>query len=122
MDIVTLSPDIFDGLYAMTWLELNNNQIRVLPEFIFSNLTSLRGLAINWNALEHIPAHLFRPLHALEHLELRGNRISSMEAGSLDGLVNLKRLYLVSLTLPCPSFVLDQLHDSLESTGSVLTA
>ena len=96
MNLVLLPPGIFDGLFAMTWLELSNNNIEALPEGIFSNLTSLRGLVISFNALETIPASLFRQLHALEYLELRGNSIASIEAASFDGLVGLKSLYLVS--------------------------
>jgi Leucine-rich repeat (LRR) protein len=96
MNLVLLPPGVFDGLFAMTWLELSNNNIEALPEGIFSNLTSLRGLAISFNALETIPASLFRQLHALEYLELRGNSIAAIEAASFDGLAGLKTLYLVS--------------------------
>ena len=64
----------FATLSALTWLELNNNQLSSLPEEI-GDMESLKGLLLHNNNIKHLPDSLPR-LSSLTLLTLASNHLT----------------------------------------------
>lgn len=90
----TLPDDIFNNLDALSWLNLNGNQLTSLSTGTFNGLHNLQHLDLNFNPLETLPAGVFNDLNSLEELSLRDNQLTSLPTGIFDNLHNLRRLAL----------------------------
>ena len=101
--LATLPAGIFDGLTALTSLNLTSNELATLPADIFDELTALRHLDLTSNALTTLPADIFDGLTALTTLRLSYNQLSSLPDGIFDGLTALTDLRLHGNTVdPMP--------------------
>jgi len=60
-------PNIFIGLRELTRLDLDYNQISILPEGIFKHLVSLEELGIEQNPIVSLPKEFFKGLVSLEY-------------------------------------------------------
>ena len=70
----TLPANVFDGLTALTVLDLGYNSVlTTLPAGVFDGLTALTRLALTDNSLSTLPAGVFEPLTALTTLLLQRN-------------------------------------------------
>ncbi len=72
--ITSLKSGDFDGLTALTTLDLSSNELRSLPSGIFDELTALTGLALLDNNIRDISE--LEDLTSLDSLLLGGNPIS----------------------------------------------
>ncbi len=90
--IGALDAGTFDGLTELRAVSLFGNEIRTLPTDVFDGLSRLRRLDLRDNRMEALPA--LDGLSALEMLLANANRISELESGVFDDLVNLKYLFL----------------------------
>ena len=105
--VTALAAGDFDGLTALTVLELRVNQLTTLPDDVFDGLTALTGLILSHNSLTTLPAGVFDELTALTRLYLDGNSLSTLRAGVFDELTSLTSLYLYDnslTTLPAGVF------------------
>ena len=91
--ITSLKEGDFDGLTALTRLELHNNSLSDLPAGVFNGLTALAQLRLQYNSLHSLPAGVFDGLTALAGLRLDHNRLSDL-LGLFDGLSRLTYLDL----------------------------
>ena len=62
-----LPAGIFDGLTALTWLSLSNNQLNTLPEGIFDNLSALTWFESYRNQLTTLPEGIFDGPHRTDN-------------------------------------------------------
>ncbi|KAG5279668.1 hypothetical protein AALO_G00080290 [Alosa alosa] len=108
----------FEYLSKLRELWLRNNPIETLPAYVFNRVPSLRRLDLGeLKKLEHISEAAFvgldnlrylnlgmcglkdipnlTPLGRLEELELSGNRLEIVRPGSFQGLVSLRKLWLM---------------------------
>ena len=69
--ITALAAGDFDGLTALTLLQLNVNSLSTLPAGVFDELTALRGLDLSYNSLSTLRAGVFDELTALTSLSQR---------------------------------------------------
>ena len=90
----TLPAGVFDGLTALTTLNLFNTSLSTLPAGVFDGLTALDRLLLHGNSLSTLPAGVFDGLTALTNLELGVNSLSTLPAGVFDGLTALTTLRL----------------------------
>ena len=90
--ITTLQSGDFDGLTALTYLELSSNLLTALPAGVFDDLSALTTLELDYNSLAALPAGVFADLSALTTLELNSNSLAALPAGVFDGLSALTRL------------------------------
>ena len=98
----------FEGLTALTFLNLELNSLASLPKGLFVGLSSLQYLGLNRNQLTELPAGTLAELSALKGLRLDNNELADLPASSFAGLSNLEelRLDLNRLTaLPADLFV-----------------
>ena len=105
--LTTLPTGVFDGLTALTGLWLYNNSLSTLPAGVFDGLTALTQLWLNGNSLETLPAGVFDELTALTTLRLNGNSLETLPAGVFDKLTALTQLFLNNnslTTLPAGAF------------------
>ena len=105
--VTALAAGDFDGLTALTVLELRVNQLTTLPDDVFDGLTALTGLILSHNSLTTLPAGVFDELTALTELRLDQNSLSTLPAGVFDELTALTSLYLYDnslTTLPAGVF------------------
>ncbi len=82
----------FDGLVAMHFLGLNNNELTELPSGIFEGLPGLRRLHLNNNELTQLQPGVFKGLSDLEEMNLWRNRLTELTPGTFSGLDALVRL------------------------------
>ena len=103
----TLPDSVFDGLTALTTLKLNDNSLTTLPAGVFDELTALTTLWLEKNFLTSLPADVFDELTALTVLYLHENSLTSLPAGVFDELTALTVLWLHNnslTTLPANVF------------------
>ena len=92
----------FDGLGALTHLDLSRNGLASLAPGAFRGLARLAVLDLSSNGLESLPAGALAGLAALESLDLRGNPLQA-GAPSAEALAGVPSLVFLSLpdTLLC---------------------
>ncbi|MCY3929154.1 MAG: leucine-rich repeat domain-containing protein [Acidobacteria bacterium] len=84
----------FRGLVNLEQLDLNRNQLTVVPSAVFSDLENLRHLALQGNELVSLAPGAFSGLSTLEVLTLSLNNLTALPEGVFFGLGNLRRLSL----------------------------
>ena len=77
-DLRSLPEDVFDGLTALTTLDLAYNDLRSLPEDVFDGLTALTSLYLSSNDLSSLPDGVFVGLTELASLSLGGNTVNPL--------------------------------------------
>ena len=91
---------MFDGLTALTYLDLDNNSLSDLPAGVFENLGAHVRADCADNSLSNLPAGVFDDLTALtatylsEPAGVFDNSLSDLPAGVFDGLTSLEDLHL----------------------------
>ena len=90
---------MFSDLTALTFLNLESNELRSLPAGVFSDLTALRALRLRYNKLSSLPAGVFSRLTALTDLRLGSNEFTSLPAGVFSDLTALTNLSLIGTKL-----------------------
>lgn len=84
LDIRKLKADTFFGLSQLEWLQLNDNQLDYLPQYVFYDLHRLTTLYLNNNQLNslHFSSSSIWPYPSnLEHLDLSHNQLNSLSEG-----------------------------------------
>ena len=109
---------MFDGLTALTNLELGVNSLSTLPAGVFDGLTALTTLRLDHNSLSTLPVGVFDELTALTRLDLRDNSLSTLPAGVFEELTALTALRLDG-NLGAP---FSPTADALPDDGEVLDA
>ena len=92
--ITALAAGDFDGLTALTQLQLFGNSLSTLPDSVFDELTALGGLHLGGNDLSTLPDRVFDELTALTTLKLNDNSLTSLPADVFDELTELEDLAL----------------------------
>ena len=87
--LTTLRAGDFDGLPAMTTLNLAENELAELPEGVFAGLSSLVRLWIAENELTRLPEGVFEDLSSLEFLRLNHNQLTELPENLFAGLTGL---------------------------------
>nr|XP_054760633.1 toll-like receptor 13 [Lytechinus pictus] len=97
----TLNVSLFDGLFYLTYLRLNENEMLQveLKNPIFRSLSTLRILSIQSSSIKYIPCNAFTGLKSLKDLDLSGNYITKLHPDSLKGLWTLETLRLFGNSL-----------------------
>ncbi len=109
-NLTTLPPRIFDELTALTNLQLSNNDLTALPFGIFDELTALKTLNLRNNDLTSLPPAIFDELTALTNLQLSNNDLTALPFGIFDELTALTWLSLDGNALTTlPAGVFDEL-------------
>jgi hypothetical protein len=102
-DLTALPADVFEGLTALTTLNLDGADLTALPADVFEGLTALTTLTLSRNDITALPADVFEGLTTLSVLRLNNNKLSTLPAGVFEGLTALTRLYLNNNTVnPLP--------------------
>uniref|UniRef100_A0A7M4ET22 Uncharacterized protein n=1 Tax=Crocodylus porosus TaxID=8502 RepID=A0A7M4ET22_CROPO len=91
-DIVNFPKEI-QSLVHLEKLDLNQNQIRVIPEGIFSCLLKLKHLRLNNNRLRDLPKDLAACQGSLQYLNLSNNLFQDIPQAVLD-LASLQDFYI----------------------------
>lgn len=87
--LTTLRAGDFEGLPAMTTLDLSENELAELPEGVFAGLSSLVRLWIAENRLTRLPEGVFADLSSLEFLRLNHNQLAELPENLFAGLTGL---------------------------------
>ncbi len=105
--ITALRAGDFEGLVAITRLNLSRNELTSLPADVFDGLTGLTKLTLARNALTSLPEDVFAGLASLQDLDLWNNTLTTLPVGIFAGLSNLQFLDLEEnelVTLPAGVF------------------
>ncbi len=86
----------FDGLIALTTLDLSDSWFTTFPAGIFDQLTALTSLNLSESGFETFPAGIFDNLTSLTTLELIDSSFESLPAGIFDKLTSLTTLDLTA--------------------------
>lgn len=92
--IEALSQDDFKGLGELELLDLSQNELAEIPDYVFEMLSKLKNLDLSSNQITHIQKDTFSGLVQLERLYLHANRIQSIHLEAFDGLEMLLELKL----------------------------
>ncbi|XP_041362016.1 G-protein coupled receptor GRL101-like [Gigantopelta aegis] len=95
----TLTEDTFHGLDRLSYLDLSNNSISIIPEGCFKSLWRLSTLNLQNNQLRMLRNATFIGLVNLKHVYLQGNQIESIHPDAFLGLSHLRSLDLSYQTL-----------------------
>ena len=90
--ITALRAGDFEGLVAITRLNLSRNELTSLPVGVFDGLAGLPKLTLARNALTSLPEDVFAGLAALQDLDLWQNQLTTLPVGIFAGLSNLQDL------------------------------
>uniref|UniRef100_H2YXG4 Uncharacterized protein n=1 Tax=Ciona savignyi TaxID=51511 RepID=H2YXG4_CIOSA len=90
-DIREIPASIKKFIY-LTTLDLSNNDISSINDWMFSNLTRLSTLLLAYNRLRCIPPKAFTGLRSLRILSLHSNELSSLPEGAFDDLTSLSHV------------------------------
>ena len=90
----TLPTNIFNGLMALTDLDLSQNALETLDATLFDSLTALTDLDLNSNALTELDSNIFAPLTSLTNLFLNSNALTELAPNIFATLENLRVLRL----------------------------
>ena len=103
--IKAIGPGAFNGMTAVTRLDLRYNDIVELPEPVFSGLTAMTSLVLRGSRLTALPSDLFDGLTALDNLDLSSNSLTTLPADIFAGLdlqtIDLRRNKITSLPRQC---------------------
>nr|AAZ16360.1 variable lymphocyte receptor B [Eptatretus burgeri] len=106
----SLPNGVFDELTSLTQLYLGGNKLQSLPNGVFNKLTSLTYLNLSTNQLQSLPNGVFDKLTQLKELALNTNQLQSLPDGVFDKLTQLKDLRLYQNQLKSvPDGVFDRL-------------
>ena len=118
-ELTVLPDDVFDGLTSLKVLYLNDNKLTALPDDVFDGLTSLEFLYLGKNKqLTELPVGVFAGLTELKLLYLDNNGLTTLPDGVFDGLISLQVLRLQGN--PVASFA--PTADALPDDGTVPVA
>nr|XP_026691209.1 slit homolog 2 protein isoform X2 [Ciona intestinalis] len=76
----------------LTTLDLSNNELASVSDWMFSNLTRLSTLLLAYNRLRCIPPKAFAGLRSLRILSLHSNELSSLPEGAFNDLTSLSHV------------------------------
>ena len=91
----------------LTYLNLYNNNLKILPAGVFEGLSKVTTLNLRRNPLTTIKTGAFNGLSSLTELDLRYMQLTIIEGGAFNGLDNLQTLNLYDneiTTLPTGVF------------------
>ena len=117
-NITALAAGDFDGLTALTLLNLISNSLSTLPAGVFDELTALTELYLGYNDLTTLPAGVFDELTALTTLWLGYNDLSTLPDDVFDELTALTTLVLQNN----PGAPFSPTADALPDDGEVSSA
>ena len=75
--------EIFVGLPNLDSLQLNNNEIEQINQFAFSGLSKLKELSLKDNKISQLPVEVFKDLVELTHLSLKRNKLRALDGNLL---------------------------------------
>uniref|UniRef100_A0A8C8E673 Uncharacterized protein n=1 Tax=Otus sunia TaxID=257818 RepID=A0A8C8E673_9STRI len=92
-------PNEIQSLVCLEKLELNQNQIRVIPEGVFSHLSRLKHLRLNNNRLGALPRDLAACHNSLQYLNISNNLFRTFPQPVLQ-LARLQELHVQNNLFP----------------------
>ena len=92
--ISEVEPGAFNGLRAVTYLNLRNNRLERLYPNMFAGLNNCIQIALSNNSIGQIEAGSWNVLGQVTWLDLTCNQLISLSADMFQGLLTLKRLSL----------------------------
>ncbi len=98
-ELTIIPPDLFKEMTSLKTLSIRRNRLKVLPNRIFRKLTNLEKLHLDDNKLENFPEGVFQSQINLLVLSLTSNRLTSIPRNAFYSLTNLRRLFLNSNSL-----------------------
>ena len=93
-DITRIDSHIFQDLYSLQLLNLEENGIEVITEGAFSSLSNLHALTLSHNNLIRLESYHFTGLYVLNQLFLDSNHITTIHVRTFENCTNLHDLGL----------------------------
>lgn len=94
--LTNLSRTMFDEMYYLTTLKMDNNLIEHIDEDSFDDLTSLKVLSLGHNRIQIIQDALFSNIHTLHYLDLTDNKVNDLPDNLFDNCRQIQVLNLAS--------------------------
>jgi Leucine-rich repeat (LRR) protein len=91
-DITRIDSHVFQDLYSLQILNLEENGIDVIAESAFSSLSNLHALTLTHNNLVQLEPHHFTGLYVLNQLYLDNNHIKVIHPRTFENCTNLQDL------------------------------
>lgn len=93
-DIYNIEPGSFDGFMNLSFLDLGQNNISVLPEFVFLKNKNLKKIDLSDNSLRFIDSDMFNGLQlSLKQLNLADNPLKTFNKNLFEDFGNIKNIY-----------------------------
>lgn len=91
-DITRIDSHVFQDLYSLQILNLEENGVEVITESAFSSLSNLHALTLTHNNLVQLEPYHFAGLYVLNQLFLDNNHIKSIHPRTFENCTNLQDL------------------------------
>lgn len=93
---LTEIPAQINQLSELIKLDLSNNRLTILQDYIFYNFTKLETLLLSFNKLKCIQSQAFIGMTRLRILSLHSNDLSTLPEGTFKDLININHVALGS--------------------------
>ncbi|KAJ9585990.1 hypothetical protein L9F63_020367 [Diploptera punctata] len=93
-DITRLDSHVFQDLYSLQMLNLEDNSIEVIADGAFSTLSNLHALTLSHNHLVQLESFHFTGLYVLNQLFVNNNNIKHIHPRTFENCTNLQDLGL----------------------------
>lgn len=90
--ITRIDSHVFQDLYSLQILNLEENGVEVITESAFSSLSNLHALTLTHNNLVQLESYHFTGLYVLNQLFLDNNHINSIHPRTFENCTNLQDL------------------------------
>ncbi|XP_069475297.1 reticulon-4 receptor-like [Ambystoma mexicanum] len=97
--LLELPNGIFQGLFSLQYLYLQDNNLQILHDDTFIDLANLTFLFLHGNKIKSLSENVFRGLISLDRLLLHQNRVNQIHVRAFHDLGKVVTLYLFNNNL-----------------------
>lgn len=101
--LVSIHPDLFNGMEGLERLRLSGNRIKVLSDQLFALRSRLKEFYIDRNSIEILPKNIFKENGKLLRLSMKDNLLKRINVDFMD-LKDLNQIYFDNNTCTNQTF------------------
>ncbi len=114
--LIMLPDNVFRGFSALKTIDLNDNQLTAVPANIFRDLSAVESLSLANNLIQELSQNVFHGLTALEDLNISNNQLTALPFNIFQGLTALRDVAVFNNPIPLTQ---EQLRKELQLPDNI---